>query len=74
MIEGSGDRFSRFPTKYDIHEYNIMADFIESMSLGATYKELAHTIRGRGAFRRFKNGIYYRKIEQQWYDYQDQAY
>ncbi|MCD8021312.1 MAG: UPF0158 family protein [Clostridiales bacterium] len=33
-----------------------------------------NAIRGRGAFRRFKDGIYYHGIEQQWYDYQADAY
>ena len=74
LIENSGDRFRRFPTKYDIHEYSIMESFVESLPPGATHEELIHAIRGRGAFRRFKNGIYYHQLEQQWYDYRDQAY
>ena len=59
-------RFLRFPTKYDIHEYSIMESFIESLPSGAARQELAHAIHGKGAFRRFKNGIYYHHIEQQW--------
>lgn len=74
LIEDFGERFLRFPTKYDIHEYSIMADFVESLPPGAARQELIHAIRGRGAFRRFKNGIYYHQIEQQWRDYRDQAY
>lgn len=34
----------------------------------AARQELAGAIRGRGAFRRFKNGIYYHQLNQQWYD------
>ena len=67
-------RFLRFPTKYDIHEYSIMESFVESLPPGAARHELVHSIRGKGAFRRFKNGIYYHRIEQQWYDYRDQTY
>lgn len=67
-------RFLRFPTKYDIREYSIMESFVESLPSGAARQELARTIRGRGAFRRFKNGIRYHGLEQQWYDYRDQAY
>ena len=56
LIENSPrDRFLRFPTKYDIHEYSIMESFIESLPPGAARQELAGSIRGRGAFRRFKN-------------------
>lgn len=74
LIEDSGERFLRFPTKYDIHEYSIIANFVESLPPGVAREELIHAIRGQGAFRRFKNGIYYHQIEQQWYDYRDQAY
>ena len=75
LIENSPrDRFLRFPTKYDIHEYSIMESFIESLPPSAARQELAHAIRGKGAFRRFKNGVYYHRIEQQWFDYQAEAY
>ena len=75
LIENSPrGRFLRFPTKYDIHEYSIMESFIESLPPGAARQELAHAIRGKGAFRRFKNGIYYHRIEHLWYDYQAAVY
>jgi len=75
LIEDSPKgRFLRFPAKYEIHEYSIMERFIESLPFGAARQELIHAIRGRGAFRRFKNGIYYHRLDQQWYDYWAQAY
>ncbi|WP_295753781.1 UPF0158 family protein [uncultured Oscillibacter sp.] len=46
----------------------------ETLPPGAVCQELAHAIRGKGAFRRLKNGIYYHHIERQWYDYQAAAY
>lgn len=67
-------RFLRFPTKYDIHEYSIMRDFVYSLSPGAAREELVGAIRGNGAFRRFKNGIRYHRLEQRWYDHRDRAY
>ena len=67
-------RFLHFPTKYEIHEYSIMESFIESLPPGAARQELAQAIHGKGAFRRFKNGIYYHRLDQQWYVYQDLAY
>lgn len=67
-------RFRCFPTKYEIHEYSIMVNFIESLPPSAARQELTQAIRGKGAFRRFKNGIYYHRLDQQWYDYQAQAY
>ncbi len=74
LIETSDNRFYRFPTKFDIHEYSIMEDFVDDLPAGAIRNELMNAIRGRGAFRRFKDGIYYHGIEQQWYDYQADAY
>lgn len=75
LIESSpAGRFLRFPTKYAIHEYSIMESFIEFLPPGAAHQALAGAIRGRGAFRRFKNGIYYPWPDRQWYDYKAQAY
>ena len=56
-IENDPERFLRFPTKYEIHEYRIMEDFIEQLSSGKVQNKLAHAIRGKGAFRRFKDSI-----------------
>lgn len=73
LIANSPGRFLPFPTKYDIHEYRIMADFIDGLTPGAAREELIGAIRGKGAFRRFKNGIRYHRLEQRWYDYLAQA-
>lgn len=37
LIESSGDRFLRFPTKYDIHDYGIMENFVYSLPAGAAH-------------------------------------
>lgn len=73
LIANSPGRFLSFPTKYEIHEYGIMADFVDDLPPGAARQELAGAIRGKGAFRRFKNGIRYHRLEQRWYDYLAQA-
>ncbi len=74
LIDNSYGRFLRFPTQYDIHEYSIMEDFAESLPSGAVQRELLIALDGKGAFHRFKNVIRYHNMEQQWYDYQAQAY
>lgn len=58
-IEDTPERFLRFPTKYEIHQYRIMEDFVDQLSLGKVQKELAYAIRGKGAFRRFKQSVRY---------------
>jgi hypothetical protein len=67
-------RFLRFPTKYEIHDYSIMESFVDSLPAGAAREDLTDAIRGRGAFRRFKQSIRYHGIEQRWYDYLGNAY
>ena len=46
-IEDTPERFLRFPTKYEIHQYRIMEDFVDQLSLGKVQKELAYAIRGK---------------------------
>lgn len=74
LLDEEPDRFLRLPTKYDIREYDIMANFIEELPEGKLQDSLARLIRGRGAFGRFKDGIRRAGIEQQWYDYQTAEY
>lgn len=74
LLESEPDRFLRFPTKFEIHEYRIMGSFIEALPAGKIRNELDQAIRGKGAFRRFKNTIRYYGIEQLWYDYLENAY
>lgn len=40
-IEDTPERFLRFPTKYEIHQYRIMKDFIAQLSPGKAQEELA---------------------------------
>lgn len=61
------------PTKFDIHEYAIMERFFRSLDDAATRDELLNAIRGRGAFRYFKDIIHCRGIQESWYRYRDAA-
>ncbi len=65
--------FYRLPTSFDINEYSIMEDFVYSLP-ESKRERLARAISGKGTFRRFKDGIRRMGIEEQWYDYQGDAY
>lgn len=65
--------FYRLPTSFDIHKYSVMKDFVYSLP-ESKRDRLARAISDRGAFRRFKDGIRQMGIEEQWYDYQTNAY
>ena len=72
--DGLNTRYFHLPSQYDIHEYSIMERFVWSLPEGVIQDRLEDAIRGRGAFRRFKDGIYRLGVEQNWYDFRDKAY
>lgn len=69
--EGWRTRFFALPSRFDIDEYNIMEEFIWSLPEGKVQDTLEGAIRGRGAFRRFKDGVCRLGIEKEWYAFQD---
>ena len=71
--EDNPERFFRLPTKFEIHEYNIMEEFIQTLK-GEDADKLEQVIQGRGAFRRFKDMVNRRGITKQWYDFQADYY
>ena len=72
-IEESPERYLRLPTKFEIHEYHIMEEFIWTLK-GEKADKLERAIRGRGAFRRFKDMVDRMGILQRWYDFQSEYY
>lgn len=66
--------FISLPTKYDIHEYRIMEDFIYSLPSGEAQNKLYQAIKGKGAFRRFKDTVIYLGVDKDWYSFRDEAY
>jgi len=63
----SSDDYLPLPGKFDIHEYHIMEDFCCSVEDDKIRGELLDKIRGRGAFRRFKDALHIIGIEDEWY-------
>lgn len=73
VIEGQIDLFSdeyvRTPSKWDIHEYEVMQDFIFSLQPGHVQDDLHYAIRGSGAFRMFKKALVRYDLEALWYEF-----
>lgn len=67
------DDFVALPDKFEIHEYSIMERFCLSLPDEALQNELLHAIRGSGAFRRFKDAIYRKEIQDDWYSFRNEA-
>lgn len=68
------NRYIQLPSKFDVNEYSIMESFIWHIKDQKTQNDLERAIRGRGAFRRFKENIHKFDIEKQWFAYRDEAY
>lgn len=61
------------PSEFDIHEYRIMERFCLSLENDKLRDIMYYSIKGKGAFRRFKNNIRKYNLEQDWYEYRDEA-
>jgi hypothetical protein len=67
-IIGSQD-WVELPTKYDIHDYAIMEEFCRSIADTELSHTLLNTIRGTGAFSRFRDAVEAVDLRQEWYDF-----
>ena len=63
--------FVALPDEFDIDEYSMMERFCGSVNDEGVSNALYETIRGKGAFRRFKDAIHRFGIQEQWYAYRD---
>ncbi len=73
-IDNHPKQYLCLPYQYDIHEYSIMEDFIDSLTDSVIRNKLYRAIQGKGAFRRFKNEICYLGIREEWLAFQHDAY
>lgn len=62
------------PTQYEINEYSMMEEFIETIEDVKLYNQLQIAINGQGAFRRFKDTCINFDIIEDWYKYRDEKY
>lgn len=68
------NRFVAIPSQYDIHEYQIMEDFCHSVEDEEMSNRLLGAIKGKGAFRYFKDMIHEHGIADEWYAFRDEAF
>lgn len=62
------------PTKYEVNEYEIMEEYCLSVSDQVIRNKLLGAIKGKGAFRRFKEKIIDFGIEENWYSFRDNRF
>ncbi|MBO1511073.1 UPF0158 family protein [Metabacillus bambusae] len=68
------ENYIELPTKYEVNEYEIMEDFCLTISDQRKQDILLRSIKGKGAFRRFKDQIIDFEIEDHWYSYRDERF
>jgi hypothetical protein len=73
IVDDDGSRFLPPPDKYEFHEYRVMEEFISSIDDDEAADQLWRAIKGRGAFRYFKDTLHRLGIQQLWYDYLEEA-
>ena len=71
-VLGSDD-YIQLPGQLEFNEYRVMESFCLSLDDTELQDKLLTHLRGRGAFRRFKESLYEAAIEEHWYAYRDQA-
>ncbi len=59
------ENYEELPTKFDINEYEMMEDFCYALKNERQSETLLDAIRGRGAFRRFKDQVHFFEIEEE---------
>ena len=66
--------YIELPTKYEVNEYEIMENFCLTVIDQRKRESLLRAIRGKGAFRRFKDEIIDFEMEEQWYSYREECF
>jgi Uncharacterised protein family (UPF0158) len=69
----STDRFQELPTKFEVHEWEIMQDFSRSVESDSIREDLLHALGGAGAFRNFKDTLQRYRIESAWFGFRTEA-
>ena len=70
----AGDpRYLALPTQFDFHEYRSMEKFIGAVADAGKADQLWRAIKGKGAFRHFKDTAHRLDLIKDWYRYRDDA-
>ncbi len=71
ILEDEEGIYFDFTLRNEYDEYEIIEDFIGTVIEQEIQETLYEAIQGRGAFRRFKDGIIEHGVEKEWYEYKE---
>jgi hypothetical protein len=69
LANGDDESLIELPTQWDVNEYEIMREFCDAQPEGTVRDALYIAIRGKGAFRRFKDAVHTFGIADEWYKF-----
>ena len=73
IVDDSGERFVAAPDKFEFQEYRQMERFIGKVDDAGAAEQLWRAIKGKGAFRYFKDTASRLGLLKQWYQFRDEA-
>jgi hypothetical protein len=73
IADDSSGRFIAPPSQFDFDEYRLMERFIGTLDDEKAANQLWRAIKGRGAFRYFKDTLHDLGIQEQWYRFRHDA-
>jgi len=73
ILEDSSDRFIDPPDKFEFHEYRHMERFIGTVDGAEAAEQLWRAIKGKGAFRYFRDTAQRLGLLERWFQYRDRA-
>ncbi|MCL1809776.1 MAG: UPF0158 family protein [Clostridiales bacterium] len=72
--EFEDEKYIALPSRYDIREYDMMAEFADALQDERKSELLLVALEGKGAFRRFKDTLPRVGLEKEWYKFKDEAF
>jgi hypothetical protein len=69
----SGEDWITLPSKFDIHEWQIMSNFADRVEDAEVSDWLQRAIRGQGAFRMFRDVVERVGIREEWFKFRHEA-
>src|SRR5262245_21822393 len=67
------DKWVMLPDSFDIHEWQIMRDFADTIADETVQSEILQALHGSGAFRYFKDTVYRHGIQDDWFAFKREA-
>ncbi|MBN1510294.1 MAG: hypothetical protein JW955_25830 [Sedimentisphaerales bacterium] len=69
LAKGDDENLIELPTQWDVNEYEIMEEFCDTQSDAKVQDALFAAIKGKGAFRRFKDAVHRFGIIDDWHTF-----